>query len=106
VTLGGRGACARFDGSYLLQPAFAVEPVDTTAAGDTFCGVLAAGLAGGKPLSQALARAAAASALVTTRPGAQSSIPAQAEVDAFMANARCNDRDDLALYCGVSGAAG
>ncbi|MBS0479630.1 MAG: ribokinase [Proteobacteria bacterium] len=104
VTLGGRGACALVDGALMLQPAFAVTPVDTTAAGDTFCGVLAAGLAEGLRTPEALARAAAAAALATTRPGAQSSIPARAEVDAFLTAARLSDTDDLALYCGVAGA--
>jgi ribokinase len=105
VTLGGRGACARVGSDHVLQPAFVVMPVDTTAAGDTFCGVLAAGFADGLDLSDALVRAAAAAALVTTRPGAQSSIPPRAEVDAFMAAAHQHDRDDLAAYCGLSPAA-
>lgn len=104
VTLGGRGACVRAGGDMVLQPAFAVTPVDTTAAGDTFCGVLAAGFAEGLGLSDALVRAAAAAALVTTRPGAQSSIPSRAEVDTFLATARQHDRDDLAAYCGVGSA--
>ena len=101
VTLGGRGACAYVDGSYLLQPAFPVTPTDTTAAGDTFCGVLAAALAEGAGMATALERANAAAALVTTRPGAQSSIPTRAEVDAFMTSAHPDDRAALALYCGV-----
>ncbi|HEX7848823.1 MAG TPA: ribokinase [Sphingomonas sp.] len=105
VTLGGRGACARVGGDYVLQPAFVVMPVDTTAAGDTFCGVLAAGFAEGLGLPDALVRAAAAAALVTTRPGAQSSIPPRAEVDAFMTAAHQHDRDDLADYCGLGPAA-
>jgi ribokinase len=101
VTLGGRGACARAGTEYLLQPAFVVMPVDTTAAGDTFCGVLAASLAEGIGLPGALARAGAAAALATTRPGAQSSIPSRADVDAFVAAAGQHDRDDLAAYCGI-----
>lgn len=105
VTLGSRGACALADGALVLQPAFAVDPIDTTAAGDTFCGVFAAAMAEGLGMAQALARAAAAAALATTRAGAQSSIPARADVDAFLATARMNEADDLALYCGVRGAA-
>jgi ribokinase len=101
VTLGGRGACARVGDAFVLQPAFAVAPVDTTAAGDTFCGVLAAGLAEGLGIPDALARAAVAAALATTRPGAQASIPSRAEVDAFLASARQQDRDALAHYCGL-----
>jgi len=105
VTLGGRGACARVGQEYLLQPAFAVTPVDTTAAGDTFCGVLAAGLADGLALRAALARAAAAGALATTKAGAQSSIPSRVELDAFIAGARQHGLDDLAAYCGLGPAA-
>lgn len=105
VTLGGRGACARVGQDYALQPAFAVTPVDTTAAGDTFCGVLAAGLADGLDVPAALARAAAAGALATTKAGAQSSIPARAELDAFIIEAHQHGHDDLAAYCGLSPAA-
>jgi len=105
VTLGSRGACARIGQDYALQPAFAVTPVDTTAAGDTFCGVLAAGLADGLDLPAALARAAAAGALATTKAGAQSSIPSRAELDAFIIEARQHGHDDLAAYCGLSPAA-
>ncbi|MES2959400.1 MAG: ribokinase [Pseudomonadota bacterium] len=84
VTLGERGCCARHLGQRLQLPAFAVEPVDTTAAGDTFCGVLAAGLSQGDALIDALHRASAAAAIVCTRPGAQASIPTQEEVAAFL----------------------
>src|SRR4029079_11324118 len=52
VTLGARACCAAERGTFFLQPAFQVEPVDTTAAGDTFCGTLAAGLCPGSPLHQ------------------------------------------------------
>ena len=63
VTLGARGSCATERGKFHLQPAFKVEPVDTTAAGDTFCGALAAALCSRFPLPQALRRASAAAAL-------------------------------------------
>jgi len=84
VTLGARGCLARIDGQILLQPAFSISPVDTTAAGDTFCGTLIARLAQDAPLQQALLAASAASALACTRLGAQSSIPAHAEVQALL----------------------
>ncbi|OJU15024.1 MAG: ribokinase [Sphingomonas sp. 66-10] len=106
ATLGSRGAVALVDGDYLVQPAFAVTPVDTTAAGDAFCGVLVADLAAGEALGAALRRAAAAAALVTTRAGAQSSIPTRAEVVAFMAEAQPADHRPLALYCGIGATAG
>lgn len=101
VTLGGRGACAMRDGQLHLQPPFAVTPVDTTAAGDTFCGVLAASLCAGAELPEALKTACAAAALSTTNAGAQSSIPARAEVDALIAkgDAGAANAATLAAFC-------
>jgi ribokinase len=61
-----------------------VDAVDTTAAGDTFCGALVAALSQGDALPAALRRASAAAALACTRLGAQTSIPSRAEVDAFL----------------------
>lgn len=84
VTLGERGCCARFGGESVMQDAFAVTPVDTTAAGDTFCGVLVAALDRGASLPDALRMANAAGALACTRSGAQSSIPTPAELQDFL----------------------
>jgi ribokinase len=67
VTLGDRGCCARVHGELIMQDAFAVMPVDTTAAGDTFCGVLVAALDRGANLPDALRMANAAGALACTR---------------------------------------
>ena len=67
------------------QPAFAVQAIDTTAAGDTFCGVLVAALDRGAGLPAALREASAAAAIACTRIGAQASIPTRAEVDRFLA---------------------
>ena len=86
VTLGARGCLARIDGEILLQPAFSISPVDTTAAGDTFCGTLTALLARAEPLQHALLAASAASALACTRLGAQTSIPEHADVLALLAD--------------------
>jgi ribokinase len=63
-----------------------VEAVDTTAAGDTFCGSLVAALVRGAPLAEGLREACAASALACSRLGAQASIPTQGEVQALLAN--------------------
>ncbi|MBD5785013.1 ribokinase [Cellulosimicrobium terreum] len=87
VTLGGRGSLVaeRNPGGTLLTsvPAFPVDAVDTTGAGDTFCGVLAAALARGADLPDAARLAAAAGALAVTRPGAQDAVPTAAEVAAL-----------------------
>ncbi len=84
VTLGDRGCCARVEGQLITQDAFAVMPIDTTAAGDTFCGVLVSGLSQRLALPEALRRANAAGALASTRAGAQSSIPSYAELNDFL----------------------
>lgn len=84
VTLGERGCVARVDGELIMQEGFAVMPVDTTAAGDTFCGVLVAALDRGLSPPEALRMANAAGALACTRFGAQSSIPTHAELQNFL----------------------
>ncbi len=84
VTLGARGLRARCGGVMLDQSAFKVTVVDTTGAGDTFCGALVAERARGRAWPQALRFAAAAAALACTRPGAQSAIPAHDEVTSFL----------------------
>ena len=71
--------------SLLSLPSFEVTPVDTTGAGDCFAGTIAAALDAGLPPEQALRRAAAASALQVTRPGAAAAMPTAQEVDAFLA---------------------
>jgi len=66
--------------------AFKVEPVDTTAAGDTFCGALAAAIVEGKSLTDAARFASAAAALACSQLGAQPSVPHRDAIDALMAN--------------------
>ena len=68
----------------LFMPAFKVTPVDTTGAGDTFIGTLAAALDLGLPREAAMRRASATSALQVTRRGAAQAIPTAAEVEAFL----------------------
>jgi ribokinase len=84
VTLGEGGVLACDGESAVHFPAFPVETVDTTAAGDAFNGALAVGLAAGGSLEQAIPLANAAAALACTRRGAQDSLPQRAEVEAFL----------------------
>jgi ribokinase len=84
VSLGARGVYAlapEFEG---FLPAFRVEAVDTTAAGDVFNGALAVALAEERPLAEALRFAQAAAAISVTRAGAQHSAPARGEILAFL----------------------
>lgn len=87
ATLGERGCCARRGTQFITAPGFPVAAVDTTAAGDTFCGVLIAAMSRSADIASALRTANAAAALACTRPGAQSSIPTAAEVQAFLLKA-------------------
>lgn len=75
VTLGAEGAWLVTVDDVQHFPAPAVTVVDTTGAGDCFCGVLAAGLAGGLALEPAVARAVEAASLAVTREGAAVSMP-------------------------------
>lgn len=86
VTLGQHGCCARTGTEPLTQAAFDVTPIDTTGAGDTFCGALVAALSQGQSWPLALQQASAAGALACTRLGAQSSIPTAADVACFLSS--------------------
>ena len=104
VTLGKHGCCARSDGVFLFQPAFDVTPIDSTGAGDTFCGVLIAALSKQEGLPQALQIASAAASLACTRLGAQQSIPTHEEVEEFLRSVKTHtDPEHAALlqYCGT-----
>lgn len=84
VTLGARGALlVTSEGEQRIDP-FVVDAIDTTAAGDTFCGSFCARLADERPLVDALRWASAAAALSTTRAGAVPSIPSAGEVDELL----------------------
>ncbi|MEY3602790.1 MAG: ribokinase [Armatimonadota bacterium] len=86
VTLGAEGVVCSHGDEMLFQPAFHVNPVDTTAAGDTFCGAFAARYVSGDSLATAIAYASAAAACSTLKFGAQSSIPDVAQTDEFLAS--------------------
>ncbi len=85
VTLGARGALLASFGLVEHVAAYQVQPRDTTGAGDTLTGVLAAGLAQGLELRTAVRRAVAGAALAVTQDGARSGMPTAAEIDQLMA---------------------
>ncbi|MFN3214478.1 MAG: ribokinase [Henriciella sp.] len=86
LTLGGEGAVLYTMGKEIARvPAFSVPVIDTTGAGDTFCGALAVALAEGKAPEEALRFAAAAGALAVTKAGAQPSLPTRAQVERLLA---------------------
>jgi ribokinase len=83
ITLGAQGSLFADGQRFEHFPAPVVKAVDTTAAGDTFVGGFAAALAGGEDEAQAIRFGQVAAALSVTRAGAQPSIPALSEVQAF-----------------------
>jgi ribokinase len=86
ATLGGAGVrVVTREQEWHVAP-FHVLPVDTTGAGDAFCGTLAARLAAADPLDAAVRVAAAAGALATTTRGAVPSMPFAADVAALLAS--------------------
>lgn len=85
VTSGERGITWLDDGEIRHQPAFAVEAVDTTGAGDVFHGAFALALAEGATEDNAFRFASATAAVKCSRPGARAGIPGRADVDEFLA---------------------
>jgi ribokinase len=81
VTLGSRGVLALIEGRASIIAGHAVEAVDTTGAGDCFVGAVAAQLAEGKPILDALDYANAAASICVQRMGAAPSMPTAAEVE-------------------------
>lgn len=81
ITLGSRGAFVLSESFLGLVPAPKVEPIDTTAAGDTFNGALAVGLADGQTIEDAVVFANKAAAISVTRLGAQASTPTLEELE-------------------------
>jgi len=86
VTLGAKGALIRTRDTTVRVPGIPVEVVDTTGAGDTFCGALVAKLDEGAPLEAAVRFATAAAALSVGRAGAVPAIPTREEIDDFHAS--------------------
>ncbi len=93
ITEGGVIISMGEKGSYLVKdtlretvPAFKVKTVDITAAGDAYCGSLAAALVEGMSPLEAIRFATAAAAICVTRLGAQPSIPYREEIEEFLSN--------------------
>ena len=85
VTLGDKGVLYINQEEVIQEPAFLIETVDTTAAGDAFIGGLASSFASGKELRESLRYACACGALACTKFGAQPSLPSAVDVDIFLA---------------------
>jgi len=84
ITLGSRGAFVASRTMQRTVSGFKVQPVDTTAAGDTFNGALAVAIADGLPIIEAIRFANAAAAISVTRMGAQPSAPSRTEIDQLL----------------------
>ena len=80
LTLGGKGVAVLDGGELAVVPAYKVKAVDTTAAGDTFCGALCVAMTNGMPMLKALDFANKAASVSVTRAGAQQSMPRLEEV--------------------------
>ena len=91
ITLGARGSYVAASGVFQWIPAFKVDAVDTTAAGDVYCGCLAVALTEGKTFSESARFASAAAAISVTRLGAQPSAPFRDEIDRFLDTRRGSD---------------
>lgn len=80
ITLGKDGAYVKEKEEYTMIPAKEVETIDTTGAGDVFCGAFSVCLSEKHSLTEAVEFANAAAAIAVTRIGAQSAIPYKMEV--------------------------
>jgi ribokinase len=84
ITLGAEGSFVASGSYYEMIPAHQVEALDTTAAGDVYCGSLAVAMVEGMPLHKAVGFASAASAISVTKLGAQPSAPFRTEIESLM----------------------
>ncbi len=88
ITLGARGALLHERGRLTPYPAYDVPVVDTTGAGDTLVGVLAAEMARGEVLSEAVRRAVAGAGLSVGVGGSREGAPSRTTIDSFLQTAK------------------
>ena len=104
VTLGSDGVAGICEeGNYFRLPAFTVDVVDTTGAGDVFHGAYIAGRFKGMKAAEACNFAQAVSAVKCTRLGGRAGIPTTGQTEEFLATGRCDfpELDERAAYYGV-----
>lgn len=99
MTLGAHGALARWNGKYVYSPAFVVNCVDTTGAGDVFHGAFCYAVLQGMPLAEALEFSNAMAALNCTATGARGGIARLDEVRSLMARAERRVNPEFAARC-------
>ena len=97
LTLGKRGSVYVDGEREIRQPAFSVDVVDTTAAGDTFTGYFVAELSKGTDYPETLRLASAASAIAVSRMGAAPSIPGRTETLEILKRLKASDSNKRAL---------
>jgi len=102
VTLGEKGSMLADADGMAHVPAYKVDPIDTTAAGDAFIGGLAAGYQYFSDMRALVRFASAVAALAVTKEGAMSSLPTRREVDEFLSK---NDPDLLKEFRAMPGGA-
>ena len=95
MTLGAHGALALCEGSFIYSPAYVVDAVDTTGAGDVFHGAFCYAVLEGMPVREALDFSNAAAALNCTALGARGGIRGVADVSALMARAQRRSRKEF-----------
>ena len=88
LTLGEQGALMLTETTSERVSALSVDPIDTTGAGDAFCGALATALASGETLHSAVAFANAAGAAAVTVVGATPSMPTRVKIDRLLASGK------------------
>jgi sulfofructose kinase len=96
MTLGAHGSLAREDGTFYYSPAFVVNCVDTTGAGDVFHGAFCYAVLQGMPMRDALEFSNAMAALNCTALGARGGIRGLAEIRALLAKAERRSHPEIA----------